>query len=100
MDLLSGKFYEVAMQHDASRVVQSAIQFGTIEQRRLIVKEICEHDEKKDTGNKKKVTNSLLELAKLQYAHFVLLKMIKYCYKDSECVSIIVKVNYLLMGHY
>jgi len=91
MDLLSGKFYEVAMQHDASRVVQSAIQFGTIEQRRLIVKEICEHDEKKDTGNKKKITNSLLELAKLQYAHFVLLKMIKYCYKDSESVSIIVK---------
>lgn len=80
MSLLKGKVNEVALQHDASRVVQAAIQFGTPEQRKEIVLELCQ------TGN-------LGELSKVQYAHFVVLKMIKYCYRDEECVRSIVKVR-------
>lgn len=81
MDLLRGKVNEVALQHDASRVVQAAIQFGTAEERKEIIMELCQ-------------TGSLAELSKIQYAHFVILKMIKYCSRDEDCVRAIVKVRY------
>mmetsp|Transcript_11778 Transcript_11778/g.22042 ORF Transcript_11778/g.22042 Transcript_11778/m.22042 type:complete len:598 (+) Transcript_11778:112-1905(+) len=79
MDLLTGKFNQVALQHDASRVVQAAIQFATENQRRTIIGELC------DGGN-------IVELSKSQYAHFVVLKMIKYCAKDDDLICLIVKV--------
>lgn len=75
--LIEGKVNEIALQHDASRVVQAAIQFGTPEERRQVMKELTQA--------------SFLELAKNQYAHFVVLKSIKYCATDKECVKIIVK---------
>jgi len=80
MNLLTGKFQRVAMQHDASRVVQAAIQFGDKDQRGVIVKELCE------SGN-------MIQLAQVQYAHFVILKLIKYCYRDAEKAKLIVKVR-------
>lgn len=80
MDLIRGKVNEIALQHDASRVVQAAIQFGTKAERKEVVTELC-------------ATGNLAELSKVQYAHFVVLKMIKYCYRDEECVRNIVKVS-------
>lgn len=80
MNLMEGKFSKVALQHDASRVVQAALQFGDENQRKTVVKELC------DGGN-------IFELAKSQYAHFVILKMIKYCSKYDDTVSMIVKVR-------
>lgn len=80
MELLQGKFNRVALQHDASRVVQAAIQFGNQKQRKIVIKELCEG------GN-------LIELAKSQYAHFVVLKMIKYSVKDEDSMRLIVKVS-------
>ena len=80
MGLLTGKFNQVALQHDASRVVQAAIQFGNKNQRKIVIKEIC------DGGR-------MIELAKSQYAHFVVLKMIKSSVKDSESIRLIVKVR-------
>lgn len=77
MELLQGKFNRIALQHDASRVVQSAIQFGNKQQRSEIVTELAE------AGN-------IVELAKSQYSHFVVLKMIKYC-KDEKSVQMLVK---------
>lgn len=79
MDLLRGKFNRIALQHDASRVVQAAIQLGDSDQRFEIVKELC------DAGN-------VMELAKSQYSHFVVLKMIKYC-KDDKSINLLVKVS-------
>lgn len=77
--LTEGKVQEIALQHDASRVVQAALQFGNAEERRQVLKEL---------------TNaSLLELSKNQYAHFVVLKSIKYCASDKESVKMIVKVS-------
>ena len=43
-DVLQGKCMEVTMQHDASRCVQGVLQFGTLEQRRDVVMELCNAD--------------------------------------------------------
>jgi len=70
------------MQHDASRIVQAAIQFGSEGQRNAVIKELCDGD--------------LAELACSQYGHFTLLKVIKYSTKEKNNVNLIVK---LLKGH-
>jgi len=79
MTLIRGKVNEIALQHDASRVVQAAVQFGTDEQRQELLKEICVSED------------SLIELSKIQYAHFCCLKFIKYCSRIPDCVKLIVK---------
>ena len=80
MSLLRGKVKEIALQHDASRVVQAAIQFGDDEQRKELLTEICD------------TPGSLAEISKIQYAHFCSLKFIKYCARDKEAEKMIVKV--------
>ncbi len=94
-DLLKGKMMEVAMQHDASRMVQAVIQFGNEMEKRETVKELCGKNGGMGTGVSDKNSNTvnLAELCKIQYAHFVVLKMIKYCARDEECVRLIVKVR-------
>ena len=84
VDLIRGKMAEIVLQHDASRVVQAAIQFGTDEERKEVVMELCK------AGN-------IAELSKVQYAHFAVLKMIKYCYRDADCVRTIAKVRCFFM---
>jgi pumilio homology domain family member 6 len=84
MPLIEGKANEIALQHDAARVVQAAIQFGTMPERQLILIELCAKP-----GN-------LAELCKSQYAHFCVLKAIKYCHTDATCVKLMVKG---LKGH-
>jgi len=79
MELIRGKVREIALQHDASRVVQAAIQFGSEEQRKEILLEICQTE------------GSLAEMAKIQYAHFCCLKFIKYCNRDDASIKMIVK---------
>jgi pumilio family protein 6 len=95
--LLKGKCMEVAMQHDASRCVQGLLQFGTEEQRREVVMELCDAGSSSKSTDEKNNNNqsnmNLAELCKIQYAHFVVLKMIKYCAKDEVCVKLIVKVS-------
>jgi pumilio homology domain family member 6 len=81
MTLIRGKVNAIALQHDASRVVQAAIQFGNEEQRRELLKEICADG-----------AAGLAELAKIQYAHFICLKFIKYCNRDPDSVKTIVRV--------
>jgi pumilio family protein 6 len=77
--LIEGKANQIALQHDASRVVQAAVQFGTPAERKVILEELCE------------VTGNLVEMSKSQYAHFCVLKVIKYCHTDPACVKLIVK---------
>ena len=81
MTLIRGKVNEISLQHDASRVVQAAVQFGNDKQRMEILTEICE------------TPGALAELSKIQYAHFLSLKLIKYCVRDTKCVKMIVKVR-------
>jgi pumilio family protein 6 len=80
MPLMRGKVNEIGLQHDASRVVQAAVQFGSDEQRKELLIEICQSP------------GALAELSKIQYAHFLSLKLIKYCSRDKACVKVIVKV--------
>lgn len=82
MTLIRGKVNEIALQHDASRVVQAAVQFGNDEQRKELLTEICAES-----------AAGLAELSKIQYAHFCCLKFIKYCARDPDCVKTIVKVS-------
>ena len=64
MPLLQGKVKDICLQHDAARVVQAALQFGTPTERRLLNEELTEQP------------GTLAELSKSQYAHFVVLKLI------------------------
>ncbi|OQR85189.1 hypothetical protein THRCLA_10755 [Thraustotheca clavata] len=61
--LVEGKIYEVAAKHDASRVIQSLLKFGTPKQRSGTVKELQPY---------------ILELSKMQYGYFLVQKMLKY----------------------
>ena len=93
-DVLKGKFMNVAMQHDASRCVQGVLQYGNESQRRQVVMELCDSGGGSGgTGGKGNNNMNLAELCKIQYAHFVVLKMIKYCARDEVCVKIIVRVS-------
>ena len=77
MILFKGKMKEVVLKHDASRIVQALIQFGSTEQRKSILNELSE---------------AIPEMSKIQYAHFVVLKLIKYCARDDVNRRLIVKV--------
>mmetsp|Transcript_10549 Transcript_10549/g.29115 ORF Transcript_10549/g.29115 Transcript_10549/m.29115 type:complete len:667 (-) Transcript_10549:48-2048(-) len=84
MPLIQGKAKEIALQHDAARVVQAAVQFGNAAQRRSLTEELTAE------------AGTLPELSKSQYAHFVVLKLIQYCCGDKcsadpECVTMILK---------
>lgn len=79
MPLIKGKAKEIALQHDASRVVQAAVQFGTKEERREIVNELTASP------------GTLAELSKSQYAHFCVLKIIKYCHSDDVATKLMLK---------
>ena len=69
---------EIALQHDASRVVQAAIQFANESQRFQICKSLQMH---------------IPAMSKSQYAHFCVLKLLQYAHRDLECVKMLVKVN-------
>lgn len=77
--LVKGKVYDIAAKHDASRVIQALLKFGTPAQRTSTIEELKEH---------------ILELAKMQYGCFLVQKMIRYGGKQDRAT--IVKV---LTGH-
>ena len=99
MPLIAGKAHEIALQHDASRVVQAAVQFGSAAERRQILRELCAGPAVSGgstTSNNSSSNNSMVELCKSQYAHFVVLKVIKYCHTDDEAVK---RLTTALQGH-
>ena len=63
-DMLKGKCMEVTMQHDASRCVQGVLQFGTLEQRREVVMELCNADSNGSNEGEKK-NNQNINMAEL-----------------------------------
>ncbi|CAI5711936.1 unnamed protein product [Hyaloperonospora brassicae] len=77
--LVKGKIYDVAAKHDASRVIQSLMQYGKPEHRSQIVLEM---------------KDQLIEVAKMQYGCFLVQKMI--CYGSVADRAAIVKC---LTGH-
>lgn len=94
--LVTGRAHALALRHDASRVVQAALQFGSNEQRRAIVQELCccNSTNNKNIDNKTNNSGSTggwMELCQSQYAHFVVLKVLTYCHGDPECWRILVQ---------
>jgi pumilio homology domain family member 6 len=67
--LLEGKVYKISMKHDASRVVQAAIMYGTPSDKASILSELEGH---------------LVELSQLQYAHFIVLKLLQHARAPAE----------------
>mmetsp|Transcript_35540 Transcript_35540/g.45834 ORF Transcript_35540/g.45834 Transcript_35540/m.45834 type:complete len:813 (+) Transcript_35540:46-2484(+) len=64
---LIGKYKEISMKHDASRLVQAVIQYGNEKQRISILDEIV-----KGGGN------HFIELCRSTYAHYVIIKLIEH----------------------
>ncbi|CBJ28598.1 conserved unknown protein [Ectocarpus siliculosus] len=62
LQLIKGKVMDIALKHDASRVVQTALQFGNQEERLSILTEIEGH---------------IAQLSQLTYAHFIVLRLFK-----------------------
>jgi pumilio homology domain family member 6 len=69
VSLLEGKVYKISMKHDASRVVQAAIMYGTPADKASILSELEGH---------------LVELSQLQYAHFIVLKLLQHARAPAE----------------
>mmetsp|Transcript_22161 Transcript_22161/g.25227 ORF Transcript_22161/g.25227 Transcript_22161/m.25227 type:complete len:635 (-) Transcript_22161:86-1990(-) len=63
---------EIALQHDASRVVQAAIQFATTPEQRLQLTQA--------------LSSQMVEISKNPYAHFCVLKVIQYGHTHDATV--------------
>ena len=104
MTLLTGKFAQIACKHDASRVVQAALQFANESQRSLILQELCApvtsatpesttlDDSKRLKKTVQHTASHLVQLSTSQYAHFIVVKMIKLCESEPENIKAMVKV--------
>lgn len=69
MDLMEGKLFSLAAKHDASRIIQSVLQYGSPLQRSVVIQELQPH---------------VLELARTTYGHFLVQKMIRYGSHDDR----------------
>jgi hypothetical protein len=70
--VLRGKYREVALKHDGSRLVQSVVQYGDHDQRLEVLEE---------------VGNSIVELSRSPYAHFVVTKLIEFSARSHPSPS-------------
>ena len=75
----------VTLRHDASRMVQTVLQFGTVEQKETILTAL---------------TAKTSEIAKTPYGHFTVLKAITYCTRpaDQRKVAASLKGHFVSLG--
>jgi hypothetical protein len=71
--LLKGHFREVVMKHDASRIVQSIVRFGTPAEQLMVVNEFCKE-------------GILMELTKAKYGHQLVCKLLRWGSPDVRTV--------------
>lgn len=103
MQSVTGRILQVTLRHDASRAVQCILQFGTPQQRRLILEEMsgklyevsvgvflpfCVLSEYADCSTE--------QIAKTPYGHFAVLKAASYCSSASDQTL----VHNALRGHF
>jgi pumilio homology domain family member 6 len=55
MGTIKGQIPQMVLRHDASRVVQTILQFGTVEQRKIVLSELVP---------------KIVDIAKTPYGHF------------------------------
>lgn len=72
---------DITLRHDASRIVQAIIQFGTVAQQDVILSEI---------------QAKMGEVAKTPYGHFVVLKAMNYCNQKPQ----LKKISQALQGSF
>ncbi|TMW60567.1 hypothetical protein Poli38472_000609 [Pythium oligandrum] len=72
-ELVQGKVYDIAAKHDASRVIQALLKFGSPKQRTQTIDELKDH---------------IVDLSKMQYGCFLVQKMIKYGSKEDRAVIV------------
>jgi pumilio homology domain family member 6 len=65
---------DVTLRHDASRMVQTILQFGSDQQKELVLNELNE---------------KMFEIAKTPYGHFAILKAITYCNQQASMKKIV-----------
>lgn len=68
-ELIQGNLHQLAVKHDAARVVQCALKHSNTEQRAVYFKELLEH---------------VLDFSKIQYAHFIVLRLLDVCCTAPE----------------
>jgi pumilio family protein 6 len=75
----------VTLRHDASRIVQTVLQFGTVEQKEVILHSLCQ---------------KASEIAKTPYGHFTILKAITYCTRpaDQRKLAAALKGHFVSLG--
>ena len=85
VEIIKGNILQITLRHDASRIVQTMIQFGDNTQREFILSSI---------GSK------LSEVAKTPYGHFVVLKAITYCVRaaDQRKIAAGLKGHFVSLG--
>jgi hypothetical protein len=69
LGIVKGKTVKIGLKHDASRVIQCAIQFAPEPERIEMLVEL---------------KDKLVEMAQLTYAHFIVLKALHYCRSSGE----------------
>eukprot|EP00605_Chrysophyceae_sp_TOSAG23-4_P000768 GSChrysophyteH1.ASY1.ANO1.857.1 assembled CDS len=82
---MQGHVPQVTLRHDASRMTQCLLQFGSTEQRQAILAELLEKS---------------VEIAKTPYGHFAILKAISYCTSkdDQRRIAASLKGHFVTLG--
>lgn len=78
---MTGHVMQVTLRHDASRIVQSIFQFGTPQQKKIILDELLPR---------------LVETCKTPYGHFVVLKALSTCNDEADQK----RMCHALSGHF
>ncbi len=82
---MAGHVLQVTLRHDASRITQCLLQFGTEAQKQLVLQELLQ---------------KAVEIAKTPYGHFTILKAISYCTagEDQKRIAHALKGHFVALG--
>jgi pumilio family protein 6 len=86
LNSISNHIIDVSLRHDASRIIQTIIQYGNDSQREIILKELLP---------------KFYEISKAPYGHFTILKLITYCGNKNEFMKKIItglKSHFVTLG--
>lgn len=85
VDQVKDHILAVTLRHDASRIVQTVLQFGTPAQKETILSALCA---------------KTYEIAKTPYGHFTILKAVTYCTRpeDQRKIATSLKGHFVSLG--
>mgnify|MGYP005993380535 CR=1 FL=1 len=82
---MAGHVLQVTLRHDASRITQCLLQFGSAQQKQLVLQELLA---------------KAVEIAKTPYGHFTILKAISYCVsaEDQKRIAQALRGHFVALG--